>query len=73
MHNHIYSHDYIFSIYRNLNFLIQRFLMSLSISLLIGILVKNIPKNIPSFFSREDKAPKFVSKNLLEFAVILLD
>ena len=44
----------------------------LIISLLIGILIKNIPKNIPSFFSREDNAPKFVSKNLLEFAVILL-
>ena len=44
----------------------------LIISLLIGIIIKNIPKKIPSFFSREDKAPKFVSKNLLEFAVILL-
>ena len=44
----------------------------LIISLLVGILIKNIPKNIPSFFSREDNAPKFVSKNLLEFAVILL-
>ena len=44
----------------------------LIISLIIGILIKNIPKNIPNFFSREDNAPKFVSKNLLEFAVILL-
>ena len=44
----------------------------LIISLLIGIIIKNIPKKIPSFFSREDNAPKFVSKNLLEFAVILL-
>ncbi|MBK65636.1 MAG: hypothetical protein CL769_01580 [Chloroflexi bacterium] len=44
----------------------------LIISLLIGIIVKNIPNKIPKFFSREDKAPKFVSKNLLEFAVILL-
>jgi len=44
----------------------------LIISLLIGILIKNIPNKIPSFFSREDNAPKFVSKNLLEFAVILL-
>ena len=40
--------------------------------MLIGIIIKNIPKKIPSFFSREDNAPKFVSKNLLEFAVILL-
>jgi len=44
----------------------------LIISLLIGIMIKNIPKKIPGFFSREDNAPKFVSKNLLEFAVILL-
>jgi len=44
----------------------------LIISLLVGIIIKNIPKKIPSFFSREDNAPKFVSKNLLEFAVILL-
>ena len=44
----------------------------LIISLILGIVIKNIPKKVPGFFSREDKAPKFVSKNLLEFAVILL-
>jgi uncharacterized integral membrane protein (TIGR00698 family) len=44
----------------------------LIISLIIGIIVKNTPFNIPQIFSKNDKAPKFVSKQLLEFAVILL-
>ena len=44
----------------------------LIIALIIGIIVKNTPFNIPQIFSKNDKAPKFVSKQLLEFAVILL-
>lgn len=47
----------------------------LIISLILGIIVKNIPfklTNMPQIFSKTDKAPKFVSKQLLEFAVILL-
>ena len=44
----------------------------LIIALIIGIIVKNTPFNIPQIFSKDDQAPKFASKQLLEFAVILL-
>ena len=44
----------------------------LIIALLAGILVNNIRFPMPRIFSKTDDAPKFVSKQLLEFAVILL-
>jgi len=50
----------------------QKIFDVLIIALLLGIIVKNIPFEIPQIFSKDDKAPKFASKQLLEFAVILL-
>ena len=44
----------------------------LIIALLGGLLIKNTKFPMLGLFSTSDKAPKFVSKQLLEFAVILL-
>ena len=50
----------------------QKIFDVLIIALLLGIIIKNTPFEIPQIFSKHDKAPKFASKQLLEFAVVLL-